>query len=104
MISKDGTDEIIHSRLNWGSHRIFLKKWRVEFEVKFDKLELVLVWVKPPSLLLILWSDDLFREIGNSLGLFYKVEKYFHTSGYMGMAYILVGINLSTGLKDTITI
>jgi hypothetical protein len=48
--------------------------------------------------------DEVFREIGNSIGLYYDADHSFTTSGYMGMARILVGIKLSDGLIKNITI
>jgi hypothetical protein len=53
---------------------------------------------------LILWSEEVFKEIGNSLGLFYEEYTSFYDSGYMGMARILVGLDLSKGLVDSIII
>jgi hypothetical protein len=43
-------------------------------------------------------------EIGNALGIFYEVDKSYCDFGYMGMAQILVGMDLTKGLEDSITI
>jgi hypothetical protein len=45
-----------------------------------------------------------FREIGNALGFYYEANFSFQNYGYMGMAHILIGLNLSVGLADKITI
>jgi len=45
-----------------------------------------------------------FREIGNALGFYYEADISYQSTGYMGMAHILVGIKLFVGLADTIII
>jgi hypothetical protein len=66
----EDTNRILHSILNWGSHTIFLKKWRVEFNTKYEKIQMIHVWVRFLGLSLILWFDEVFGEIGNALVFF----------------------------------
>jgi hypothetical protein len=51
-----------------------------------------------------MWLDDVFLEIGNYLGMFYEVDKSYCNSRYTGMAQILVGMDLTKGVANSITI
>jgi hypothetical protein len=51
-----------------------------------------------------LWSDVVFKEIGNTLDIFYEADMTYHDSRYMGMAWILVGLDISRGLVESIEI
>jgi hypothetical protein len=62
------------------------------------------VQVMLPGLPLILWSDEVFKEIGNSLGLFCEVDNSYYDYGYMGVARILVRMDLSKELAKSIII
>jgi len=53
---------------------------------------------------MIFWLDKVFKEIGNTIGYYYEGDRSYITSDYMGMARILVGIKLSEGLTEDITI
>jgi hypothetical protein len=57
-----------------------------------------------PTLPLIFWTEDVFKEIRNILGFYYEADFSFHTTSNMGMARLLVGLNVSKGLADTISI
>jgi hypothetical protein len=52
----------------------------------------------------MLWPDEVLKEIGNALGLFYDVDNSYKDSGYIGMARILVCLELSKGLANSIMI
>jgi hypothetical protein len=67
----------------------------VDFDASTEKLAITPVWVCLPGLPLILWSKEVFKEIGNALGFFYEANSSYKSSGYMGMAHILVGLKLS---------
>jgi hypothetical protein len=69
-----------------GVHQeLFLKKWLVDFDAHTEILAITMVWVFLPSLPLILWSEEVFKEIRNSLGFFYEAHTSYKTLGYMGM-------------------
>ena len=53
---------------------------------------------------LILWLNEVSMEIGNDLQIFYEVDKSYCEYGYMGMAQILVEMDLKRGLSDSIII
>lgn len=64
----------------------------------------VLIWVQLHGLVLVFWSKDKFKEIGNTLHLFYKFDLPFQRSRHISMAWILVGLNLTSGLPESILI
>jgi hypothetical protein len=53
---------------------------------------------------LILWFEEVFKEIGNAFRFFYDADNSFHSLGYMAMARILVRLELSKSLVDSIMI
>jgi hypothetical protein len=81
-----------------------LKKWHVNFDARMTQVDILLVWVRIPRLPLVLWSEDVFAEIGNSLGSYYEVDLSFQDTGYFGMARILVGLETSKGLAEELVI
>jgi hypothetical protein len=83
---------------------LFLKKLTLDFDARTKHLAITPVLVRLPGLPLILWFKKVFKEITNSLGFFYEDDSSYKTTGYMGMAQILVGINISGSLVDSITI
>lgn len=98
------TDNIINTRWIWGAHYIFLRKWSVDFYEISKRLETTPVSDHLPGLLLLLWSKDVFHEIGNALGFYYEVNLSHQSTRYMSTNRILVGLKLFTGLEDTIII
>jgi len=55
-------------------------------------------------LMLILLFEDMFKEISNSMDLYNEIDNYFQVTGYTGMERILVGLDLTKGMVDSITI
>jgi hypothetical protein len=84
--SKVDVDKIIQARWQWGSQSLFLKKWHLEFDANSTHMDYYLIWVRLLGLPLILWSDEVFNKIGNSLGLFYKADNSYRDTRNMGMA------------------
>jgi hypothetical protein len=68
------THKILAGNWTFGAQTLFLKKWSVDFDVASERVEISLVWVHLPGLPLIFWSDDVFKEIGNTIGYFYEVD------------------------------
>jgi len=67
-------------------------------------LDILSIWVILSGIPLVLWSDKVTEEIGYALGIFYEVDLSFHDSGYFGLARILVGLDISKGLVETMKI
>jgi hypothetical protein len=67
-------------------------------------MEIIPIWVRIPSLPLVLWLEDVFEETCNSLGLYYEVDLSFQDTGNFRMAKILVGSKTSKGLVNELVI
>lgn len=93
--SKAIVDKILQVRWQWGSQSLFLKKWHLEFGANSTHMENYLIWVRLPSLHLILWPDEVFSEIGNALGFFYNTNNSYRDTRNMEMAKMLVGLDLT---------
>lgn len=68
------------------------------------KLDVIPVLVCVLHLPQFFWSRDVFWETCNNLGIFSKVATLHMEMGYMGMAHIVVALNISNGLVDEISI
>jgi hypothetical protein len=60
------------------------------------------IWVRMQGNPLIFWFEEVFKDIGNSLSLFYEVDCSFQDNGNMGMTKVLLGLELSKGLENFI--
>jgi hypothetical protein len=69
-----------------------------------EKLEVIQIWVRHSGFPLILWSNDIFGDIGNLLGFFCEAHNTHKISRYMGMAKLFVGLNVSKVLVISIII
>ena len=65
-------NKVLESRWKWGSKNRFLKKHHVDFDARIVWVEIIPIWVRIPSLPLVLWLEDVFEETCNSLGLYYS--------------------------------
>jgi hypothetical protein len=82
-----------------GAQPLYLKIWHLTFDVRFEWLEYVLVWVKLLRLSIILCLDEAFSNISSSLGIYYEVNTIFQDYGSMSVACILV-LDMREGLED----
>ena len=67
-------------------------------------MDFALVWVCLLGLPIELWSSDVFRMIGNSLGMFVAADMSFKDFGLMVVAQILVSLYLRDGLTEKMEI
>jgi hypothetical protein len=79
-------------------------KWHLDFDARSPHLNYFLIRVRLLRLPLIIWSKGFFKEIGNALGILYEVDNSYHDSRYMGMGRIIVGLEISKVLVDSIVI
>jgi hypothetical protein len=52
----------------------------------------------------MLYYEDTFREINNTLGIYFKADTSYQESEYMGSTRIHVGLELSKGMIESIII
>jgi hypothetical protein len=60
--------------------------------------------MKLSDLPLEFWSEEVFREIGNSLGSFIQAHLRFHSKRNLSLDKILVDVDLKHGLVTKITL
>jgi hypothetical protein len=53
---------------------------------------------------MLIWSDDVFKKIGNASGLFYEADNTYREMGNMRMVGLLIGLDLIKGLVGSIII
>jgi hypothetical protein len=70
---------ILKARWFWGSVVLSLKKYVPGFDPRLERISLQTVWVKMRGLSLKLWSVDILKATGDSLGSFLEVDKLFKT-------------------------
>jgi len=99
-----GMHKFLLGSWSFGAKTLFMKKWIVDFDATFEKVEISPMWVHLMGLPLIFWSTVVFKEIGKTIGFYYEENQSYISSGYMGIARILVGFKLSEWLVEDITI
>jgi hypothetical protein len=81
-----------------------LKRWRMAFNPESDYFQLRHLWVLLPGLPLHLWNDEALRAIGNSLGKFISLDSPSLLGSSRMMGRVLVEMDLSVGLPETLEI
>lgn len=104
MKLREDANKLLAQHWFCGSQALFLKNQHLDFDAQIKKLEVTIVQVCLLGFPLIFWLDDVFWEIGNKIKHFFEADNLFKDTGYMGMAQILVGLNVTKGLKDSIKI
>lgn len=79
---------------------ILLKRWSPLFDLEHEQLGAGPIWVRMPRLPLQLWAEDVFRCVGNDLGVFLDYETSFQELGKMAYARILVHLDTREGLVE----
>lgn len=69
-----------------------------------DLLKSTILWVKVPNLPMELWTPKYFRDIGNTLGSYIAVDDNYEKATYQSVGRILVDLDLSQGLFETMEI
>jgi hypothetical protein len=73
---------------------IVLKHWTPSFEAKWERVDVVPVWVQFQGLPMQYWNLVRFSAIGNKLGEYIEADFSFEDTGLMSMARILVRLDL----------
>lgn len=91
---------------NWfiGNIPVLMKRWSPLFDAIKESTEVFPVWVRAPGLPFFLWTEAVFKSIGNKLGTFLEADMSFLETKIQAMARILVNLDLSKGLGKSITL
>lgn len=81
---------------------MLLRKWTPLFDPEQERLEAGPLCVHLPGLPLQLWSEDIFRHIGNALGTYLENEKSYLTTRKMTYAKVLVHLDTTDGLRSSL--
>ena len=90
----------------WTIHKksLVLSKWHTSFDPLHERVVKHHLWVLLPALPFPLWNIDVFIGLTNTLGRFVVVEKDFHLIFDKHMAWVLVELDISSGLLLEINI
>jgi len=91
---------------NWSidSNPMALKLWTPLFDPRRERFDVEAIWVRLPGLPKEFWSPSIFKDIGNSLGVFLEADMSFEVSGDMSLARILVKIDMREDLATEMKI
>lgn len=78
------------------------KRWNTIFDAQREKVAEILVWVRLPELSPHFWTKEVFRAIGNTLGIFLEADMYFRETRDMILARTLVRLDPREGLAEEI--
>lgn len=90
----------------WLCHNgsLMVKRWYIGFNPDKDFFQKRHIWVLLPRLPLQLWDREAFVAIGNELGHFLFVEENLIKQEDKRMGKLLVEIDVSNGLLETLDI
>jgi hypothetical protein len=100
----EDVEVILGSFLDFVGGSLMLKHWRTGFDPAKEYFSCRHVWVCLPSLSLNLWNHSALTAIQNLLGRFLKVEESLLGTTDKRMAQVLVDIDVSIGLMETMEI
>eukprot|EP01018_Ginkgo_biloba_P020280 Gb_31029 [translate_table: standard] len=81
--SAEDVKNVLAISWKWVTTPIFLKPWCPFFDARFERMDYTLVWVKLPGLPIDFWWLEVFKEIGNALGIFLEADTSLLDSGQM---------------------
>lgn len=91
---------------NWsiGNIPVLMKHWSPLFNALKERTDEFPVWVRAPGLLSFLWTENVFRTIGNTVGSFLEADMSFLKTKNRAMARILVSLNPGGGLPQKVNL
>lgn len=91
---------------NWfiGNIPVLMKPWSPLFDAIKERTDVFPVWVSAPGLPSFLWTEAVFKTIGNTLGYFLEADMSFLETKDRAMARILVSLNPSRGLAQKVNL
>lgn len=91
---------------NWfiGNIPVLMKHWNPLFDALKERMDEFPVWVRAPGLPIFLWTEAVFKTIGNTLGHFLEADMSFEETEDRAVARILVSLNPSRGLAKKVNL
>jgi hypothetical protein len=102
--SPEDVETLLKGRWMNGGSSIMLKKWRVAFNPETEYFSFRHFWILLPGLPLYLWNEGALKAIGEALGSFIVVDKEVLLSTSRKVCRILVEMDISRGLPETLEI
>lgn len=81
-----------------------MKHWNPLFDALKERTDEFPVWVRAPGLPIFLWTEAVFKTIGNTLGQFLEADMSFVETEDRAVARILVCLNPSRGLAKKVNL
>jgi hypothetical protein len=81
---------------------LLLKPWSPLFDANKERMDIIPVWVRLPTLPLHFWSFEHFKLIGNYLGDFLDADMTFEETKQRKVARVLVNLNIREGLGEEV--
>lgn len=101
---KEAADWVLEKNWCIGSIHVLMKRWSPLFDAIKENTDVFPVWVRAPGLPFFLWTEAVFKSIGNRLGTFMEADLSFMESKVRASARILTNIDTSKGLAKEITL
>lgn len=91
---------------NWftGNIPVLMKYWSPLFDAIKERTDVFPVWVRAPGLPPFLWTEAVFKTIGNTLGSYLEADMSFVETKNRVVARILVSLNQSRGLAQKVNL
>jgi hypothetical protein len=102
--SLDDVDLLLARRWLNGDSSFMLKKWRVSFNQETKYFMFRHLWILLLGLPLHMWNEGALKDIGDALDSFISVDKGLLTSPVRKVCRILVEMDISRGLPETLEI
>lgn len=83
---------------------MLLKPWHPLFDASRERVDVIPIWVRMPTLPLHFWDLQHFKWIGDILGTFLEADLTFLETLEQKVARILVNINIREGLAEQINL
>jgi len=100
----DHTNWVLSSFWHFEHAPVLLKRWTPIFDPATEQIGIGPVWIRLPGLPLQFWSEDIFRRIGNAIGVYMDYDKSYLHTGMMAYARLLINLDTRGGLQEYITI
>jgi len=101
---KDSAEWVFQRNWHIGNIPILLKKWTPMFDAFKERADEFPVWIRAPGLPSFLWTEEVFKSIGNRLGVYLEADMTFLETKDRTMARILALLLPSRGLAQKINL